>query len=68
MEFQTSGSRRQLFSAAAMTAGAAIMLRPRLSAASGFAQAFCPQSGQVYFVLLAFFALASLPMQEPQSV
>jgi membrane dipeptidase len=30
MEFQTSGSRRKFLSAAAMTAGAAIMLRPRL--------------------------------------
>ena len=30
MEFQTSGSRRQFLSTVAMTAGAAIMLRPRL--------------------------------------
>ena len=30
-----------------------------MRAASGFAHAFCPQSGQVNFVLLAFFAFPS---------
>jgi hypothetical protein len=30
---------------------------PQLKRASGFAEAFCPQSGQVNFVLLDFFAL-----------
>ena len=30
---------------------------PQIKRASGFAQAFCPHSGQVNFVLLDFFAL-----------
>src|SRR6266850_7565339 len=33
---------------------------PQIKRAPGFAHAFCPQSGQVNFVLLDFFALACL--------
>jgi hypothetical protein len=33
---------------------------PQIKKAPGFAHAFCPQSGQVNFVLLDFFALACL--------
>jgi hypothetical protein len=34
---------------------------PQINSVSGLPHAFCPHSGHVNFVLLAFFAFASLP-------